>query len=1121
MIRRHIYTFLLCAIAAFSYGQAATDNYVLTETFLDSQGSFWTKDVQYFDGLGRPSVLAEKGNAPFPYDRTLYTHTSYDTKGRTSSTTLKAIGGNSTNYCTWTQISSFLQNTYSDSHALSTTTYDALDRPTFISTPGDAWSGKGHAIEYVTNTANSVRRYRVRSDISLAPATDGYYPEGSLTGERHTDEDGVSVTTYKDLLGRTVLERRGTGDDTYYVYNTRGQLRFILSPMYQENGAGTNLAYYLYDGRGRLTSKRAFCGSSTQYTYDTDNRILTIQDPRLRAAGRYRFFVYDGLGRTVIQGTCSGWDSTPAAPVYARRNGSVGYDFCGTGYFVSQDFQPANPVLEIVNYYDDYAFLNSTLWTGQAPDYDFSSTNAACTATLPTGSITATSDGHYLFRVQYYDERGRVTDSRQSLLDGSFLQTATTYNFLNKPLTVQTTLQDGNNAYTVDESLSYDQVSSGKLLSQTLSYGDTTACIGEFTYNSLGQLTATRKHDQHVSTAYTYNLHGWPTSVNTTKTYGNYSTLFKQDLYYETGQGTPCYNGNISSMRWRWNNSNSGHGFTFAYDSRDRLTSANHTLYNMSAYPILYSEQMTYNRNSAITSLTRTGNGASNNGNMDVLVYSYAGNKLQYIYDYGVSNIFDGIFEFVTNTIPTSGTRYTYNSAGDLTQDANKGLSLIDYDLLGHPRRIQHHNGNVTEYVYAATGEKLRVKHTTAVEGLSVPLGQTLELTDAQTMDVDSVDYWGKWQLTKEDIVNHHGVVGLTYQFGGGYFAVMPKRYRPPHSVAVGIQYIPSFFYYVTDYQGNVRLVVDGNGAMAQRNDYYAYGGPWGDNAITQGFQPFKYNGKELDRMHGLDWYDYGARMYDPAMGLFTQVDPLAEQYPHLNPYQYCAGNPVKYVDPDGMKPRRREALAMADDVYDPGKKDLPGGWTWIDTKAWGLALPNNNGFMSAIYGRKNKNGGFSEYVYATAGTDPTSLEDWKQNIKQISGKSEQYRQSVEAAVKIKSILRDQELTYLGHSLGGGLASANALKTGDPAITFNAAGLSKQTKLALQLNKNADITAYVISGEIVSKSQALVGLRPEGRISFLPSVPLGIFPSFSRPAISIVYHTMAYLKWVSNLIKDE
>ena len=78
------------------------------------------------------------------------------------------------------------------------------------------------------------------------------------------------------------------------------------------------------------------------------------------------------------------------------------------------------------------------------------------------------------------------------------------------------------------------------------------------------------------------------------------------------------------------------------------------------------------------------------------------------------------------------------------------------------------------------------------------------------------------------------------------------------------------------------------------------YGGPWGDASTNQGFQPYKYNGKELDRMHGLDWYDYGARRYDPAFCLFTQIDPLCEDTPHLNPYAYCAGNPVRYVDPDG-----------------------------------------------------------------------------------------------------------------------------------------------------------------------------------------------------------------------------
>jgi len=89
---------------------------------------------------------------------------------------------------------------------------------------------------------------------------------------------------------------------------------------------------------------------------------------------------------------------------------------------------------------------------------------------------------------------------------------------------------------------------------------------------------------------------------------------------------------------------------------------------------------------------------------------------------------------------------------------------------------------------------------------------------------------------------------------------------------------------------------------MNQMNYYFPYGGPW-DNASTfQGLQPFKYNGKELDRVHGLDWYDYGARRYDPAFVQFTQMDPLCEQYPHLSPYAYCAGNPVNAIDPDGMR---------------------------------------------------------------------------------------------------------------------------------------------------------------------------------------------------------------------------
>ncbi len=88
-----------------------------------------------------------------------------------------------------------------------------------------------------------------------------------------------------------------------------------------------------------------------------------------------------------------------------------------------------------------------------------------------------------------------------------------------------------------------------------------------------------------------------------------------------------------------------------------------------------------------------------------------------------------------------------------------------------------------------------------------------------------------------------------------------------------------------------------------QANNYYSFVEVKGAGSCRGTcVQNYKYNGKELDRMHGLNLYDYSARQYDPTTGQFTSMDPLCEKYYHISPYAYCAGNPVKYVDPTGMR---------------------------------------------------------------------------------------------------------------------------------------------------------------------------------------------------------------------------
>ena len=150
------------------------------------------------------------------------------------------------------------------------------------------------------------------------------------------------------------------------------------------------------------------------------------------------------------------------------------------------------------------------------------------------------------------------------------------------------------------------------------------------------------------------------------------------------------------------------------------------------------------------------------------------------------------------------------------------------------------------------------------------------------------------------------------------------------------------------------------------------------------------------------------------------------------------------------------------------------------------------------MYERTNKKGK-TEYVYATAGTD--DIHDVKTDAFQSFYRTDaQYGRFTSNARGLAEGLEGRKLSFTGHSLGGGLASANALATGKSAITFNAAGVGQDTKDRLGLFSSARIDAYVVEGEIVSVAQSIVKLQADGNIHALRA-SYGIQNSVGRAII--------------------
>ena len=223
-------------------------------------------------------------------------------------------------------------------------------------------------------------------------------------------------------------------------------------------------------------------------------------------------------------------------------------------------------------------------------------------------------------------------------------------------------------------------------------------------------------------------------------------------------------------------------------------------------------------------------------------------------------------------------TQYTYDKNGNLTKDLNKNISSIQYNFLNLPANITYSSGKSAAYIYDANGQKLRTSYKASASATAVP-----------------TDYCG-------NMIYENGVLKQVL-VDGGYMTVTGT---------------PFYFYFLKDHLGSNRVVVTPAGTAMQVNHYYPFGGLFGESTGGTS-QRFKYNGKEFDRTHGVDWYDYGARHMPPDAGRFTTIDPMAEKYYNISPYAYCTDNPINAIDAEGkwVWPLVNAAIDYGFQVYD------------------------------------------------------------------------------------------------------------------------------------------------------------------------------------------------------------
>ena len=977
-MRKILNILLLFPILAIA--QSTDQNWVKTKTYKEPTTNALTTptpsqavtQVSYFDGLGR--AIQQVAHAQSNTGKDIVTHIAYDAFGRPAKEFLPYANQNASlnfNAAADSDITNFYSSYNGGTQfPFSEKLFEAspLNRVLKQAASGDAWSlgsGKEIKMDYQTNTATDVKLYKVTTTwnaslgvYNIALSQTGHFAENQLYKTITYDENSPGGTSkigrteeYKDKEGKVVLKRtfnNSIAHETYYVYDTFGNLTYVIPPLVTNVSTELDgLCYqYKYDARNRLVEKK-LPGKQWEYiVYDKLDRVVAT-GPAYNPYGgsdtnkgwlltKYDVFnrpVYTAWYNAAVASSANRktlQDTYNNATIFSESKTTSATTINGIATKYTNQVSPSAFILLTVNYYDSYDFPNAPIPTTTLPDSSLPiATNVKGMATgswVRVLDATGTTSNELSYTI--YDTKYRPIRSYTKNYLGGYTQVDSKLDWAGKTLYTVTSHKRtaSGQLFTVKERFTY--TAQDRLLKHT---HEIVGALPEQlltlnTYDELGQLLAKNVGGTDVTGVqtlqkvnYAYNIRGWLTAINDVDNLMPSATekdLFAFKINYNNPEtATPLFNGNISETFWKTDSDNKKRKYAYQYDNINRLLEANYGKEDLNTLDN-YLEKLSYDKAGNILTLERNGNldpsGGAPVNQIDKLEYSYhPQNKNQLLKVNDLSNSpqgFDQSNDIATGDVDANNEDhtedYTYDFNGNMKTDTNKGIEGITYNHLNLPTNIIFsgtNSGNIS-YIYNAIGGKVK---------------KVVE--DNVAHSTTTTDYLSGFQYKNTEL--------QFFPHAEGYV-----HYTKPLAAQGGANSALGSFNYVfnyTDHLGNVRVsyakdpLVGNRVKILEENHYYAFGLKHRNYnveklnfeefpesgvelvpmpAVANASYNYKYNGKELQEELGLNMYDYGARNYDPALGRWMNIDPLAEQSRRWSPYTYCYNNPIYFIDPDGMQ---------------------------------------------------------------------------------------------------------------------------------------------------------------------------------------------------------------------------